>query len=124
MGVVAAGGDAMVPNGSAERSHITFDIAENLVGALLGREGKNISDIQAICGTQIQLAPKKKFPQGRRSVTITGTQNAVQATHSLIQQRLLQSEEKRGQLENVSPPSSAVSSPQQQLPLSPSSQFA
>lgn len=111
-------GDALLPTLNGEKTQINIEINENLVGALLGREGKNITEIETMCGTQIQVTQKKKFSQGRRSVSITGTQTAVQMTQMMINQRLAQAEEKRNQNENQS--SSNNSSPQQQLSMSPS----
>lgn len=114
--------DAAVPGSLGENTRISIEINENLVGALLGREGKTITEIESMCGTQIQVTPKKKFSQGRRAVTIVGTPNAVQMTQVVINQRLAQAEEKRSQNDNQS--SSNNSSPQQQVPLSPSAQFS
>jgi RNA-binding protein Nova len=114
--------DGVVPSLGGEKTQISIEINENLVGALLGREGKNITEIETVCNTQIQVAPKKKFSQGRRAVSITGTQNAVQMTQIVINQRLAQAEEKRSQNENQS--ASNNSSPQQQMSLSPSSPFS
>ncbi|GLV43374.1 pasilla [Carabus blaptoides fortunei] len=73
------------------------EIAEVIVGAILGPGGKSLIEIQHLSGANIQISKKGIFAPGTRNriVTITGTPNAIGAAQYLIEQRINEEEVKR-----------------------------
>lgn len=78
-------------------SKIEVEIGDNIVGAILGHGGKSLVEIQRISGANIQISKKGIYVPGTRNriVTITGTPNAVQTAHYLIEQTINEEEAKR-----------------------------
>lgn len=78
---------------------ICFGVRENVVGAIIGPEGKAIADISQISGASIKISNKGVYAPGTRNriVTISGTSNAVGIAQYLIERQVAQEEEKRAQ---------------------------
>ncbi|XP_055587523.1 RNA-binding protein Pasilla isoform X2 [Uranotaenia lowii] len=73
------------------------EIPEVIVGAILGPAGRSLVEIQHLSGASIQISKKGIFAPGTRNriVTITGSLNAINVAHYLIEQRIQEEEQKR-----------------------------
>lgn len=80
--------------GSAKQE---MEVAENIVGAILGPGGKGIVEIQQFTGTNIQISKKGVYAPGthNRIVCITGSLNNINRAQYMINQRIQQEECKR-----------------------------
>lgn len=76
-----------------------MEVAESIVGAILGPGGKGIVELQQFTQTNIQISKKGVYVPGTRNriVTVTGTPNNISKARYLIQQRIQQEEIKRAQ---------------------------
>ena len=74
-----------------------LEVAESIVGAILGPGGKGIVEIQQYTGTNIQISKKGVYTPGTRNriVSITGTPSNITKAQYMIQQRIQQEEYKR-----------------------------
>lgn len=74
-----------------------IEIAEVIVGAILGPGGRNLIEIQHLSGANIQISKKGIFAPGTRNriVTITGFPDAIRTAHYLIEHRISEEEAKR-----------------------------
>ena len=74
-----------------------LEVAESIVGAILGPGGKGIVELQQFTQTNIQISKKGVYVPGTRNriVTITGTPTNINKAQYLIQQRIQQEELKR-----------------------------
>jgi len=74
-----------------------LQIGENIVGAVLGRGGRSIVDIQQMTSTSIQLSKKGIYAPGTRNriATITGPSAGVDRACELMQQCIQQEEQRR-----------------------------
>lgn len=74
-----------------------LEVAESIVGAILGPGGKGIVELQQFTQTNIQISKKGVYVPGTRNriVTITGTPTNIGKAQYLIQQRIQQEELKR-----------------------------
>lgn len=82
---------------SKETKKVDIEIAEVIVGAILGPGGRSLIEIQHLSGANIQISKKGMFAPGTRNriVTITGYPNAIEAAKYLIEQRINDEEAKR-----------------------------
>lgn len=82
---------------SSMASKREIEVAENIVGAILGPGGKGIVELQQLTSTNIQISKKGVWVPGTRNrvVTITGSANSIGQAHYLINQRIQQEEVKR-----------------------------
>uniref|UniRef100_A0A453Q438 K Homology domain-containing protein n=1 Tax=Aegilops tauschii subsp. strangulata TaxID=200361 RepID=A0A453Q438_AEGTS len=83
-------------NNDAQESH-TIGVADEHIGAVVGRAGRNITEIiQQASGTRIKISDRGDFIPGTsdRKVTITGTSEAIQAAEAMIMQRVTASQER------------------------------
>ncbi|XP_064600152.1 RNA-binding protein Nova-1-like isoform X2 [Liolophura sinensis] len=82
---------------SSVASKREIEVAENIVGAILGPGGKGIVELQQLTSTNIQISKKGVWVPGTRNrvVTITGSANSIGQAHYLINQRIQQEEVKR-----------------------------
>ncbi|KAF2905867.1 hypothetical protein ILUMI_00308 [Ignelater luminosus] len=80
------------------------EIAEVIVGAILGPGGRSLVEIQNMSGANIQISKKGIFAPGTRNriVTITGNPNAINAAQYLIEQRISEEEIKRARNNTLS----------------------
>ncbi|CAH1985602.1 unnamed protein product [Acanthoscelides obtectus] len=87
------------------------EIAEVIVGAILGPGGRSLVEIQQISGANIQISKKGIFAPGTRNriVTISGNPHAINSAQYLIEQRINEEELKRAR--NNPPPTPAQLGP-------------
>lgn len=80
-----------------EPKKVDIEIAEVIVGAILGPGGRALIEIQHQSGANIQISKKGMFAPGTRNriVTITGFPNAISLAQHLIEQRIGEEEAKR-----------------------------
>jgi len=104
---------------------LDVEVAENLVGAILGPGGKGIVEIQQYTGANVQISKKGSYAPGTRNrvVTISGNPACVNAAQYLIQQRVQQEQQKRergqGAQQQQQQPQQQPQQPQQQQPQQP-----
>lgn len=88
-----------VPNGSAGGvpppspvATLQVVVPDAAVGAIVGRGGQNISDIEWRTGARVRISHRGSFIPGttNRCVTITGSAEAAQSAQALITQKLLE----------------------------------
>ncbi|XP_037451102.1 protein BTR1-like [Triticum dicoccoides] len=82
-------------NNDAQESH-TIGVADEHIGAVVGRAGRNITEIIQASGARIKISDRGDFIPGTsdRKVTITGTSEAIQAAEAMIMQRVTASQER------------------------------
>lgn len=82
---------------SKDTQKVDVEIAEVIVGAILGPGGRALIEIQHLSGANIQISKKGMFAPGTRNriVTITGFPNAINTAKYLIEQRISEEEAKR-----------------------------
>lgn len=73
----------------------TIEVADNIVGAILGVAGKTLIEIQNLSNTRIQVSPKGDPSAELRRLTIVGPPQSVIAAVMLIEQRIRTTEELR-----------------------------
>ena len=76
---------------------LELTVPDELIGAVLGKQGKTINEFMQYSGAKIQVSQKGEFVPGtnNRKVVITGDFNCAQTAHFLITQRLQQVEAER-----------------------------
>ncbi|XP_015837112.1 RNA-binding protein Pasilla isoform X2 [Tribolium castaneum] len=82
-------------NGAKDSKNV--EIAEVIVGAILGPGGRSLVEIQQLSGANIQISKKGIFAPGTRNriVTITGSPQSINTAQYLIEQRISEEELKR-----------------------------
>ncbi|EDO35692.1 predicted protein [Nematostella vectensis] len=84
---------------SSIQSSATLEITvpDELIGAILGKGGKTITEFMQYSGARIQVSQKGEFVPGtsNRKVVITGDVPAAQLAHFLVTQRIQQVEAER-----------------------------
>lgn len=77
-----------------------MEIAEAIVGAILGHGGRSLIEIQQSSGAIIQISKKGIYAPGTRNriVSITGSTNSVSRAQCLIAQKINDVELKRTRL--------------------------
>ncbi|XP_069672886.1 RNA-binding protein Pasilla isoform X2 [Periplaneta americana] len=80
-----------------DQKKVDLEIAENIVGAILGPGGRSLVEIQHLSGANIQISKKGTFAPGTRNriVSIAGSPNAISTAQYLIEQRISEEEAKR-----------------------------
>lgn len=75
----------------------TIKVPADLVGALIGRRGRQIEDIRYKSGASVHVASASEESTGgqERDVTISGTKQSVQKALSMVYQRLEQEKNKK-----------------------------
>ncbi|KAK4761234.1 hypothetical protein SAY87_006127 [Trapa incisa] len=85
------GGGTKIHNAKDDRSNsMTIGIADEHIGLVVGRGGRNIMEISQASGAKIKISDRGDFMSGTtdRKVTITGSHRAVQAAESMIRQKV------------------------------------
>ncbi|CAL1386955.1 unnamed protein product [Linum trigynum] len=85
------GGGGKFQNNKEERTNsVTIGVADEHIGLVVGRGGRNILEISQVSGAKIKISDRGDFVTGTndRKVTITGTQRAVRAAESMITQKV------------------------------------
>jgi len=80
-----------------DEKKVDLEIAENIVGAILGPGGRSLVEIQHLSGASIQISKKGTFAPGtnNRIVSISGSSNTIATAQYLIEQRISEEEAKR-----------------------------
>ncbi|XP_022006132.1 protein BTR1 isoform X2 [Helianthus annuus] len=87
------------PNGGAKKlqnkkeeisDSVTLGVADEHIGIVVGRSGRNISEISQISGARIKISERGDFIDGttNRKVTITGSQRAINVAEDMIMQKV------------------------------------
>lgn len=78
---------------SPTTTSVTLAVPDEHVGAVVGRGGKTITDIQQTSGVRIKISDRGDFIPGTtdRKVVITGTADGVRMAKQLVTQKLHQS---------------------------------
>ncbi|XP_048134743.1 protein BTR1 isoform X3 [Rhodamnia argentea] len=96
-GPAGGGGGGKFQNNKEERSNsMTIGIADEHIGLVVGRGGRNIMDISQATGARIKISDRGDFMSGTtdRKVTITGSQRAIRAAEAMIMQKVAYASEK------------------------------
>ncbi|RVE52347.1 hypothetical protein evm_002985 [Chilo suppressalis] len=85
------------PADAGAKDSKNVEIAEVIVGAILGPGGRSLVEIQQMSGANIQISKKGTFAPGTRNriVTISGSNTAISNAHYLIEQKIQEEELKR-----------------------------
>lgn len=72
---------------------MTVAVPDEHIGAVVGKGGKYISEMQQVSGVRIKISERNDYVPGTRNrkVTISGTLEAVQIAQFLISQKVQQS---------------------------------
>ncbi|KAI4352658.1 hypothetical protein L6164_006888 [Bauhinia variegata] len=84
-------------NNKEERSNsMTIGVADDRIGLVVGRGGRNIMEISQVSGARIKISDRGDFMSGTtdRKVTITGTQRAIRTAESMILQKVSYGDER------------------------------
>ncbi|XP_008787443.1 protein BTR1 [Phoenix dactylifera] len=80
------------PMGSHEGqgSSVTIGVADEHIGAVVGRGGRNIMEISQVSGARIKISDRGDFLSGTsdRKVTITGSPEAIRTAEAMIMQKV------------------------------------
>ncbi|URE16313.1 RNA-binding protein [Musa troglodytarum] len=86
------------PGGPLEgqSNSVTIAIADEHIGAVVGRGGRNIMEISQVSGARIKISDRGDFISGTsdRKVTITGSPEAIRAAEALIMQKVSSNSER------------------------------
>ncbi|CAN1238602.1 Protein BTR1 [Linum grandiflorum] len=91
------GGGGKFQNNKEDRSHsVTIGVADEHIGLVVGRGGRNIMEISQVSGAKIKISDRGDFMTGTndRKVTITGSQRAVRAAEDMIHQKVSSASER------------------------------
>ncbi|XP_057735522.1 protein BTR1 isoform X2 [Arachis stenosperma] len=91
----AAGGKFQ--NSKEDRSNsLTIGVADDHIGLVVGRGGRNIMDISQVSGARIKISDRGDYISGTtdRKVTITGSQRAIRTAESMIMQKVAYASER------------------------------
>ncbi|XP_027104895.1 protein BTR1-like isoform X3 [Coffea arabica] len=83
--------NARSQNKQEERSNsVTIGVADEHIGLVVGRGGRNIFEISQLSGARIKISERGDFMSGTsdRKVTITGTQRAIRAAEAMISRKV------------------------------------
>ncbi|KAL3630091.1 hypothetical protein CASFOL_023075 [Castilleja foliolosa] len=71
-------------------SSITIGIADEHIGLVVGRGGRNIMELSQLSGARIKISDRGDFMTGTsdRKVTITGSQRAIDLAESMISRKI------------------------------------
>ncbi|KAL6911278.1 hypothetical protein ACP4OV_000083 [Aristida adscensionis] len=84
------------PANNDAQDSLTMGVADEHIGAVVGRAGRNITEIIQASGARIKISDRGDFIAGTsdRKVTITGTSEAIRIAESMIMQRVSASSER------------------------------
>ncbi|KAF9598986.1 hypothetical protein IFM89_033331 [Coptis chinensis] len=77
-------------------SSVTIGIADEHIGVVVGRGGRNIMEINQASGARIKISDRGDFMSGTsdRKVTITGSQQAIRAAETMIMEKVASASER------------------------------
>lgn len=69
---------------------MTMGVADEHIGLVVGRGGRNIIEISQVSGARIKISDRGDYISGTtdRKVTITGAQRAIRTAESMILQKV------------------------------------
>lgn len=69
---------------------VTVSVPDEHIGAVLGKGGRTISEIQVASGVRIKVSDRNDFEPGTRNrkVTLFGTEQGTKLAHALLKQKL------------------------------------
>ncbi|XP_074366312.1 protein BTR1 isoform X3 [Apium graveolens] len=69
---------------------VTIGVADEHIGLVLGRGGRNVIEISQVSGARIKISDRDDFMAGTtdRKVTITGSQRAIRVAEDMISQKV------------------------------------
>ncbi|XP_042424797.1 protein BTR1-like isoform X2 [Zingiber officinale] len=76
------------------KNSVTIGVADEHIGAVVGRAGKNITEISQVSGARIKISDRGDFIAGTsernmyRKVTITGSPEAIRVAEAMIMQKV------------------------------------
>uniref|UniRef100_A0A7N0SWS1 K Homology domain-containing protein n=1 Tax=Kalanchoe fedtschenkoi TaxID=63787 RepID=A0A7N0SWS1_KALFE len=86
------GARGQFPNNKDDQnnSSVTIGIPDDHIGLVLGRGGRNITEISQVSGARIKISDRGDFISGtnERKVTITGSQRAIRTAEDMIMQKV------------------------------------
>lgn len=76
-----------------------IEVAENLAGAIIGQQGRGITEIQHMTGANVSVSRRGVYAPGtqNRIVTITGPSSSVGKAAQLVRQKIQEAEQRRAQ---------------------------
>ncbi|KAK7268490.1 hypothetical protein RIF29_21189 [Crotalaria pallida] len=93
----ANGAGGKFQSSKEERSNsLTIGVADEHIGLVVGRGGRNIMDISQNSGARIKISDRGDYISGTtdRKVTITGSQRAIRIAETMILQKVAYANER------------------------------
>lgn len=87
----ANGAGVKFQNNKEDRStSVTIGVADEHIGVVVGRGGRNLMEISQASGARIKISDRGDFMSGTsdRKVTITGSQRAIRVAEAMISQKV------------------------------------
>ncbi|KAH7547822.1 hypothetical protein JRO89_XS14G0020700 [Xanthoceras sorbifolium] len=84
-------------NNKEDRTNsVTIGVADEHIGLVVGRGGRNIMEISQVSGARIKVSDRGDFMSGTtdRKVTISGSQRAIRSAESMIMQKVAYASER------------------------------
>ncbi|XP_042512069.1 protein BTR1-like isoform X1 [Macadamia integrifolia] len=77
-------------------SSVTIGVADEHIGVVVGRGGRNIMEISQVSGARVKISDRGDFMSGTsdRKVTITGSQGAIRMAEAMIMQKVASATER------------------------------
>ncbi|KAF6026764.1 hypothetical protein EB796_014932 [Bugula neritina] len=74
-----------------------IEVAENLAGAIIGQQGRGITEIQHLTGASVSVSRRGVYAPGtqNRVVTITGAASYVAKAAMIVRQKIQEAEQRR-----------------------------
>ncbi|KAJ8766107.1 hypothetical protein K2173_020623 [Erythroxylum novogranatense] len=91
MGFAPNGTGGNFQNNKEDRTYsVTIGVADEHIGLVVGRGGRNILEISQVSGARIKISDKGDFVSGTsdRKVAITGSQRSVRSAEGMIMQKV------------------------------------
>ncbi|XP_042018088.1 protein BTR1-like [Salvia splendens] len=84
------------PNKDDRSTSMTIGVADERIGLVVGRGGRNLMEITQLTGARIKISDRGDFMPGTsdRKVTITGSENAIHAAESMISAKVVSAAER------------------------------
>merc|ERR1712037_1091845 len=94
-----------IPQRTGAQQTITMQVPDSIVGALVGKGGKVIIEMQQQSGAKIQISNRDQMVEGStdRVVTISGSEHAVNTAQTLIHQKMQATRQARAQYNSAAP---------------------
>ncbi|KAL5717060.1 Protein btr1 [Ranunculus cassubicifolius] len=84
------GGGKFRNNKEDRNDSLTFGVADEHIGLVVGRGGRNIMEISQVSGARIKISDRGDFISGTsdRKVTVTGSQAAIRSAENMIMKKI------------------------------------